>query len=204
MWPGQVSRRASRSATRRDPASRRCSSVLHAPSRRRRQQCPHRGIRVAAVPALLAEGQRLARDRRGRQRVHRLPAGARADDPRAPPSGGHPRRRRRGPALRHLLRPALRAGDRGGREGGRRGAGHRQVRFTNSGSEAVGTAVRLARATTGRRLVLRFEGHYHGWQDTVYWSNHVDPAAGRARRATRGRSPSGPACPPSWPTPWSS
>jgi glutamate-1-semialdehyde 2,1-aminomutase len=54
--------------------------------------------------------------------------------------------------------------------------GIEQVRFTNSGSEAVGTAVRLARATTGRRLVIRFEGHYHGWQDTVYWSNHVDPA----------------------------
>lgn len=54
--------------------------------------------------------------------------------------------------------------------------GIEQVRFTNSGSEAVGTAVRLARATTGRRIILRFEGHYHGWQDTVYWSNHVDPA----------------------------
>ena len=49
------------------------------------------------------------------------------------------------------------------------------VRFTNSGSEAVGTAVRLARAHTGRRLLVRFEGHYHGWQDVVYWSNHVDP-----------------------------
>lgn len=46
------------------------------------------------------------------------------------------------------------------------------VRFCNSGSEAVGTAVRLARAATGRPLVLRFEGHYHGWMDTVYWSNH--------------------------------
>jgi glutamate-1-semialdehyde 2,1-aminomutase len=57
------------------------------------------------------------------------------------------------------------------------------VRFTNSGSEAVGTAVRLARAHTGRRLIVRFEGHYHGWQDTVYWSNHVDPAlAGPASR----------------------
>ena len=53
--------------------------------------------------------------------------------------------------------------------------GIEQVRFSNSGSEAVGVAVRLARATTGRRLILRFEGHYHGWQDTVYWSNHVDP-----------------------------
>jgi glutamate-1-semialdehyde 2,1-aminomutase len=54
--------------------------------------------------------------------------------------------------------------------------GVEQVRFTNSGSEAVGTAVRLARATTGRRVIVRFEGHYHGWQDTVYWSNHVDLA----------------------------
>ncbi|CAN5715526.1 glutamate-1-semialdehyde 2,1-aminomutase [soil metagenome] len=61
--------------------------------------------------------------------------------------------------------------------------GIEQIRFTNSGSEAVGTAVRLARATTGRRLIVRFEGHYHGWQDTVYWSNHVDPAlAGPADR----------------------
>ena len=50
------------------------------------------------------------------------------------------------------------------------------IRFTNSGSEAVGSAVRIARACTGRRLIIRFEGHYHGWQDTVYWSNHVDPA----------------------------
>ncbi|HUD39096.1 MAG TPA: glutamate-1-semialdehyde 2,1-aminomutase [Streptosporangiaceae bacterium] len=59
------------------------------------------------------------------------------------------------------------------------------IRFTNSGSEAVGTAVRLARAYTGRRLVIRFEGHYHGWQDTVYWSNHVDPRlAGPASRPT--------------------
>jgi glutamate-1-semialdehyde 2,1-aminomutase len=57
------------------------------------------------------------------------------------------------------------------------------VRFSNSGSEVVGTAVRLARAHTGRRLIIRFEGHYHGWQDTVYWSNHVDPSlAGPASR----------------------
>jgi glutamate-1-semialdehyde 2,1-aminomutase len=51
------------------------------------------------------------------------------------------------------------------------------VRFANSGSEVVGTAVRLARAVTGRKLILRFEGMYHGWLDTVYWSNHPDPAA---------------------------
>jgi glutamate-1-semialdehyde 2,1-aminomutase len=68
------------------------------------------------------------------------------------------------------------------------------VRFTNSGSEAVGSAVRLARAFTGRRVVIRFEGHYHGWQDTVYWSNHVDPAV--AGPAARPRPvPSGPGVP---------
>ncbi len=50
------------------------------------------------------------------------------------------------------------------------------VRFTNSGSEAVGSAVRLARAATGRPRLLRFEGHYHGWQDAVYWSNKPRPA----------------------------
>jgi glutamate-1-semialdehyde 2,1-aminomutase len=50
------------------------------------------------------------------------------------------------------------------------------VRFSSSGSEAVGTAVRLARTYTGRPLVLRFEGMYHGWMDTVYWSNHPDLA----------------------------
>jgi glutamate-1-semialdehyde 2,1-aminomutase len=57
------------------------------------------------------------------------------------------------------------------------------VRFASSGSEAVGTAVRLARAVTDRKLILRFEGHYHGWMDTVYWSNHPDPSvAGPASR----------------------
>jgi glutamate-1-semialdehyde 2,1-aminomutase len=57
------------------------------------------------------------------------------------------------------------------------------VRFASSGSEAVGTAVRLARAVTGRTLVLRFEGMYHGWMDTVYWSNHPSPSdAGPADR----------------------
>ena len=68
------------------------------------------------------------------------------------------------------------------------------VRFTNSGSEAVGSAVRISRAVTGRRLVIRFEGHYHGWQDTVYWSNHVDPARAGDWRHPR-PIPSGPGVP---------
>jgi glutamate-1-semialdehyde 2,1-aminomutase len=42
-----------------------------------------------------------------------------------------------------------------------------QVRFANSGTEAVTSALRLARAATGRNLVLTFDGHYHGWSETV-------------------------------------
>ncbi|MFA6240858.1 MAG: aspartate aminotransferase family protein [Candidatus Hydrogenedentales bacterium] len=43
------------------------------------------------------------------------------------------------------------------------------VRFNTTGSEAVHSAIRLARAATGRKKVLRFEGHYHGWLDTIAW-----------------------------------
>ena len=39
------------------------------------------------------------------------------------------------------------------------------VRFVNSGTEAVMSALRLARAVTGRRLVVKFEGCYHGHSD---------------------------------------
>ena len=42
-----------------------------------------------------------------------------------------------------------------------------QVRFANSGTEAVASALRLARVATGRTQVLTFEGHYHGWSETV-------------------------------------
>lgn len=41
------------------------------------------------------------------------------------------------------------------------------VRFGVSGTESVQAALRLARAATGRRRVIRFEGHYHGWLDNV-------------------------------------
>lgn len=41
------------------------------------------------------------------------------------------------------------------------------MRFCLDGSEAVQTALRVARAQTGRPRFLRFEGHYHGWLDNV-------------------------------------
>lgn len=42
-----------------------------------------------------------------------------------------------------------------------------KVRFAISGTEAVQLAIRLARAYTGRRYFIRFEGSYHGWMDNV-------------------------------------
>jgi glutamate-1-semialdehyde 2,1-aminomutase len=45
-----------------------------------------------------------------------------------------------------------------------------RVALTSSGSEAVQIALRLARAATGRSLILKFEGHYHGWMDSVLLS----------------------------------
>jgi glutamate-1-semialdehyde 2,1-aminomutase len=45
-----------------------------------------------------------------------------------------------------------------------------KVRFGVSGSEAVHGALRLARAFTGRELIIKFEGHYHGWLDNILYS----------------------------------
>lgn len=44
------------------------------------------------------------------------------------------------------------------------------VRFNCAGSEVVQAALRLARAATGRSIIVKFEGHYHGWLDNVLWS----------------------------------
>jgi glutamate-1-semialdehyde 2,1-aminomutase len=41
-----------------------------------------------------------------------------------------------------------------------------RVRFVSSGTEATMSAVRLARAATGRDLILKFEGGYHGHGDS--------------------------------------
>lgn len=45
-----------------------------------------------------------------------------------------------------------------------------KVKFTNSGTDAVLHALRLARAYTSRQKVVKFEGSYHGWADSVYFS----------------------------------
>jgi glutamate-1-semialdehyde 2,1-aminomutase len=50
-----------------------------------------------------------------------------------------------------------------------------RVVFSCTGSEATYHAIRLARAHTRRRLIVKFEGNYHGWHDYVQWSVHFDP-----------------------------
>ncbi len=42
-----------------------------------------------------------------------------------------------------------------------------RVRFVTSGTEAAMSAVRLARAATGRDLILKFDGCYHGHADSL-------------------------------------
>jgi glutamate-1-semialdehyde 2,1-aminomutase len=42
-----------------------------------------------------------------------------------------------------------------------------KMRFTSSGTEAAMSALRLARAATGRDLVLKFDGGYHGHADSL-------------------------------------
>ncbi len=41
------------------------------------------------------------------------------------------------------------------------------VRFVNSGTEATMSAIRLARAATGKKGIVKFEGSYHGAHDCV-------------------------------------
>ena len=53
------------------------------------------------------------------------------------------------------------------------------IRMGMSGTEMDLLAVRIARATTGHRKIVRFAGHYHGWLDPLFVDMSVttDPLA---------------------------
>ncbi len=57
-----------------------------------------------------------------------------------------------------------------------------KVLLTNTGSEAVQTAVRVAMGATGRHVIVKFEGHYHGWIDP-FFVNSPGVAAAADQRA---------------------
>ncbi|MGH9592752.1 MAG: aminotransferase class III-fold pyridoxal phosphate-dependent enzyme, partial [Bryobacteraceae bacterium] len=61
-----------------------------------------------------------------------------------------------------------------------------EIRFANSGSEAVTMAIKAARAFTGRRKIAKFEGAYHGIYDWAQvsegptkedWGDPASPAS---------------------------
>jgi glutamate-1-semialdehyde 2,1-aminomutase len=61
-----------------------------------------------------------------------------------------------------------------------------RVRFCNSGSEAVMTALQAARALTGRQLIAKMEGGYHGSYDHVRVASQL-----RSSRASSAESATG-------------
>jgi glutamate-1-semialdehyde 2,1-aminomutase len=58
-----------------------------------------------------------------------------------------------------------------------------RVIFACTGSEATYHAIRLSRAFTGRPIILKFEGNYHGWHDYTQWSVHFDPVLAGPKEA---------------------
>jgi glutamate-1-semialdehyde 2,1-aminomutase len=61
------------------------------------------------------------------------------------------------------------------------------VRFTTTGTEATLYAVRIARAYTGRAKVMKFEGHFHGFNDPLAFSFWPSAAEGGPADAPRPR-----------------
>jgi glutamate-1-semialdehyde 2,1-aminomutase len=59
------------------------------------------------------------------------------------------------------------------------------IRFANSGTEATMDAIRVARAATGRDVICKIEGSYHGHHDAVMFSvvPNADVMGGRERPA---------------------
>ncbi len=56
------------------------------------------------------------------------------------------------------------------------------VRLACSGTEATMHAVRVARAFTGREIIIKFEGNYHGFHDHTLWSTYAPVEAYGNRR----------------------
>ena len=56
--------------------------------------------------------------------------------------------------------------------------GMEKIRFVNSGTEAVLSGVRLARAFTGKDKIIKFSGCYHGHQDSLLVAAGIEIVAG--------------------------
>jgi glutamate-1-semialdehyde 2,1-aminomutase len=67
--------------------------------------------------------------------------------------------------------------------------GVERVIFSNTGTEAIQAALRIARASTGRTKIVKFEGHYHGWLNNVLVSYRLKPNDPCETRPTCGGQP---------------
>ncbi|WP_218040992.1 aspartate aminotransferase family protein [Acrocarpospora macrocephala] len=61
--------------------------------------------------------------------------------------------------------------------------------WSNTGTEAIQVALRLARAATGRQRVVKFIRCYHGWHDSVLASLSDTDSGQEAVPASKGQSP---------------
>ena len=136
----------------------------------------------APYPPFVAEGGGRVLHRRGRQPLRRAPEQLHVADPRPRPPGGRrgdPEQLGRGASFaaphEHTLRLAQMLCE--------RVDSIERIRFANSGTEAVMMAVRVARAFTGRPLIAKAEGGYHGTWDDVQLS--VAPPLDKAGPAER-------------------
>jgi glutamate-1-semialdehyde 2,1-aminomutase len=59
------------------------------------------------------------------------------------------------------------------------------VRIGCTGSEMVQLGLRLARAATGRSVVAKFAGHYHGWLDNIFAGTVALPGRGQFDAVTQ-------------------
>lgn len=51
--------------------------------------------------------------------------------------------------------------------------GVEMVRLATTGTEATMHAIRVARAFSGREMIVKFEGNYHGFHDNTLWSTYA-------------------------------
>ena len=152
---------------------------------------PVRAFRsVGRPPLVLASGVGRARPRRRRAAVHRLHRRLGPGDPRPCPSGRRRGRPRRGARRVRPRRDVARARSTLGEAIRAAMPSMEMLRFTSSGTEAAMSALRLARGATGRPLIVKFAGGYHGHSDGLLveaGSGRRDALDPRQRRRHRGR-----------------
>ena len=59
-----------------------------------------------------------------------------------------------------------------------------RVRFCSSGSEATLHLIRACRAFTGKKKIIRVEGHFHGYHELIYIGGQPPPEAMAANRSS--------------------